>query len=219
MRIDNLLPVLVPLMFIALWAITSIFNRDAQPLPTRTARPPGPGFDPRGQRPQFPQRSMAMNDPRQASSGGSAVAKAGAIPRDSDMMLMDFKSSSPSKEAEAGLRRFSKNRKKTGSKPSIKETSTSSGMSRSMGESISETVGSGLALSPLALPPSPLLQQNSGPLSTMSVASTSTSQGPTTRELDIRSLLLSRSRLQEAWILSEVLRPPLALRIGGRQRT
>src|SRR5437764_360870 len=44
----NLLQFIVPLTFLAIWALTSLFNREAQPLPPRMGRPqnpngPGPG--------------------------------------------------------------------------------------------------------------------------------------------------------------------------------
>src|SRR4051794_31456516 len=47
-RIDNLFQFIVPLTFLAIWALTSLLNREAQPLPPRTGRPrlpegPGPG--------------------------------------------------------------------------------------------------------------------------------------------------------------------------------
>jgi hypothetical protein len=51
--IDNLLQVVVPLAFLAIWALTSLLNREAQPLPPRMGRPqppggPGPGPGPGG---------------------------------------------------------------------------------------------------------------------------------------------------------------------------
>jgi hypothetical protein len=43
MRFEVLIQFIVPLTFLAIWALTSILNRDAQPLPQRQGRPPGPG--------------------------------------------------------------------------------------------------------------------------------------------------------------------------------
>jgi hypothetical protein len=44
MRFDILIQFLVPLAIMAMWALTSLLNREAQPLPTRgTAPNPGPG--------------------------------------------------------------------------------------------------------------------------------------------------------------------------------
>jgi hypothetical protein len=48
MRLEILYQFIVPLTFLAIWALTSLLNRDAQPLPPRPARGPGndvrPGF-------------------------------------------------------------------------------------------------------------------------------------------------------------------------------
>ena len=46
MRIDTLIPFIVPLLFLAIWALTSILNRDSQPLPPRPGRAPGTGMGP-----------------------------------------------------------------------------------------------------------------------------------------------------------------------------
>ena len=43
MRFEILIQFIVPLMFLAIWALTSLLNRDAQPLPPRPGRPPGAG--------------------------------------------------------------------------------------------------------------------------------------------------------------------------------
>ena len=45
MRLEFLLQFIVPLTFLAIWALTSLLNRDAQPLPPRpgAGRGPGPG--------------------------------------------------------------------------------------------------------------------------------------------------------------------------------
>src|SRR5271165_6299281 len=43
MRFEVLIQFIVPLTFLAIWALTSILNRDAQPLPPRPTRLPGPG--------------------------------------------------------------------------------------------------------------------------------------------------------------------------------
>jgi hypothetical protein len=50
MKLEILLQFIVPLSFLAIWALTSLLNRDAQPLPPRPTRGPGPG----GMRPGLP---------------------------------------------------------------------------------------------------------------------------------------------------------------------
>src|SRR5437763_5119447 len=46
MKPEILLQFIVPLTFLAIWALTSLLNRDSQPLPPRPHRGPGSG-DPR----------------------------------------------------------------------------------------------------------------------------------------------------------------------------
>src|SRR4051812_49963997 len=40
---DKIIQFIVPLTFLAIWALTAIFNREAQPLPPRQGRPQPPG--------------------------------------------------------------------------------------------------------------------------------------------------------------------------------
>ncbi len=47
MKTELLLQFIVPLTFLAIWALTSLLNRDAQPLPPRPGRAPGAGGGPR----------------------------------------------------------------------------------------------------------------------------------------------------------------------------
>jgi hypothetical protein len=47
MKAELLLQFIVPLTFLAIWALTSLLNRDAQPLPPRPGRAPGAGGGPR----------------------------------------------------------------------------------------------------------------------------------------------------------------------------
>jgi len=46
MRLEFLLQFIVPLTFLAIWALTSLLNRDAQPLPPRPGAGRGPGSGP-----------------------------------------------------------------------------------------------------------------------------------------------------------------------------
>ena len=46
MKLEFLLQFIVPLTFLAIWALTSLLNRDAQPLPPRPGAGRGPGVGP-----------------------------------------------------------------------------------------------------------------------------------------------------------------------------
>ncbi len=70
MRFEILIQFIVPLMFLAIWALTSLLNRDAQPLPPRPGRPPGAGGTrPLNRLPGQPEpRSPGLGSPAPASS-------------------------------------------------------------------------------------------------------------------------------------------------------
>ncbi len=90
MRFDILIQCIVPLMFLAIWALTSLLNRDAQPLPPRPGRPPGPGGprplnrlpgqpEPRSSGPGSPMQkpaSSALTEPQTMWPGGTAAPTA-----------------------------------------------------------------------------------------------------------------------------------------------
>ena len=75
MRFEILIQFIVPLTFLAIWALTSLLNRDAQPLPPRPGRPPGPG----GVRPQ--NRAPGQAAPRPPGPGAPPPQPEAAAPR------------------------------------------------------------------------------------------------------------------------------------------
>jgi hypothetical protein len=68
MRVEILIQFIVPLMFLAIWALTSLLNRDAQPLPPRPGRMPGGG----GPRPF--NRMPGQPEPRSSGMGSTVQA-------------------------------------------------------------------------------------------------------------------------------------------------
>src|SRR4051812_916514 len=90
MHIDNLFQFIVPLTFLAIWALTALFNREAQPLPPRTGRPQPPGGPGMG-RPSTPVRPESLNrDPSLRWSspvGDRPAARRPARPDDSILII------------------------------------------------------------------------------------------------------------------------------------
>ena len=75
MRFEILVQFIVPLTFLAIWALTSLLNRDAQPLPPRPGRLPGQG----GVRPQ--NRASGQPLQRLPGQGGPPRPPVPAAPR------------------------------------------------------------------------------------------------------------------------------------------
>ena len=90
MKFDILIQFIVPLTFLAIWALTSILNRDAQPLPPRPGgRPPGPGgpqslnrlpapLVTRQTAPGRPSSQLSQAAPSQATAGAATATERAA---------------------------------------------------------------------------------------------------------------------------------------------
>ncbi len=76
MRFEILIQFIVPLMFLAIWALTSLLNRDAQPLPPRPGRPPRAG----GPRPLT--GMPGQTEPRSPGPGAPVQTPASSPPAD-----------------------------------------------------------------------------------------------------------------------------------------
>jgi hypothetical protein len=75
MKLEILLQFIVPLTFLAIWALTSLLNREAQPLPPRPARSPAPG----GARPAMSAPVAGRGDPSGPSRYASGARPAAPV--------------------------------------------------------------------------------------------------------------------------------------------
>lgn len=222
MRLENLVQYIVPLTFLAIWALTSLFNRDAQPLPPRQGDGRGPGPD--GPRPSPRPTSSAMTDrrgEREPSAPPSRVAPGDSGgPRrlrslDEGIVVVESdprRSPTPSQGgSRTTARRGSRGRSSQGTASRQAETPVPRALSAEMSRSHAPLLDHPEALSKLAAP--------SGPLSIaetiLSPTSTTQAQAVSLPRVDadgIRALVRSPERLREAFILAEVIQPPLSRR-------
>src|SRR5262245_15503609 len=97
LHIEKFIQLIVPLVFLAIYALTSILNRDTQPLPPRSGRtPPGPGGPrpPVGRVPSQPLETRTEGlareiPPRWAGSSESSRTAPGGFPRERASDLQD----------------------------------------------------------------------------------------------------------------------------------
>jgi hypothetical protein len=243
-RLDNLFQFIVPLTFLAIWALTSLFNREAQPLPPRGVRGPGPG-GPRpgmgmaGPRPPLERRVdgglREQVAKRQASPGFERrVAPPGPVrSTDNEILIIENEprrgpAPSTARGAPASARRPARSRPTSGSTPTKKiepatprnlSASTSAAITGSSTMTMASQMGQPLALNPLALPPSPLLSPGSVDTSKGIDLKTAAGDRAGLSAADFRQMVRSRARLRESFILNEILQPPLSLRPGRRARS
>lgn len=219
----NLFQFIVPLTFLAIWALTSLINREAQPLPPRTGRPPGPprprpgGGPPSLGRPPERRvepfsRDASTRRPMPANQGRPAPPQPGAG-GDDGILIIESESRKPT--LPPGSRRGSRSRSASVPAPKREEKVTPRALTASMGEEAAANQSRNRELTPLTKMLVPL----SVPVS-QEVAATphtparSASLSALTSQ-EIMLLLKTPAKLREAIILNELIQPPLALR--GKQ--
>jgi hypothetical protein len=238
MRLAQLYQFIVPLTFLAIWALTSLFNREAQPLPPRAGRPPGPP-GPAGPRPS---PGSASSDWRtETIARESAPVRTSSQPgthtgprtdgrMDDGIRVIEVEQRRPIPPPPPGPRIGTPAPRRPGkARPAAKETprraepATPRTLSGSMEHqsSIAKEIGPALVLSPLHLAPSLLLTQASSSVAKIVEEARAHTAGQEAVTLaEIRAQLLVPSRVRETLILKEILEPPLALRnrpIGPRR--
>jgi len=236
MRIDNWFQLIIPLTFFAIWALTAIFNRDAQPLPPRQGRPQGPngprtagGMAPA--RPLEPRPEGPLRDPalRWSSPAGRPQPGPGGLTRggpfagrEEEILIIRPEPSRPARSAgtrspggSSSTRRASRPRSSPAPLPPQDEGTRPRALGAPLAQKLPLPVGRPLELSSLTHPLSPLVPEGATGPATASPPATSAarpSAQPSTLSIDFGLLTGSPARLREAFILSELLQPPLALR-------
>ena len=200
MQIQTLYPYLVPLTFLAIWALTSLFNREAQPLPPRVGRPSGP---PSG----VPGRVAAPNKTRPVQRPPSRA--------DDDLVIIetDKRRASSGALARPTARRQAKPRANTSAGLSNVET-TSRALTDPLDGPTSPSMAYPKGLTPLSLPPSPLNAPSTlAGTKTELIAAGTLDVHPLSAD-QAWELLRSPQRLREALVMSEILKPPKAMSRG-----
>ena len=222
----------MPLTFLAIWALTSLFNREAQPLPPRANRPPGPP----GPRPGLPpaprpierRAEPATGEPTMRWSTGTATVRRAPGRPDDDILIIESEPRRPSPCAfgRAGVADGRRGLAARGFADPVRravvperpEPSTPRALSAEFGQGIANQVNHPLNLGPLAMPQSPL---GSHDLPSIAKVVSEPPRPVPGRALplgiDLRVAMSSPAKLRESFIMNELFQPPLALR-GKRGR-
>lgn len=228
MRIEQLYQFIVPLMFLAIWALTSLFSREAQQIPPRSARPPGPN----GPRPETDSgaaqdwRSEALS--REVSQQPSSrpfpasprPATRSALRPEDGIVILESETSQRRSQSSSAVRQQGTARRPAvkGRKPSLPSRPVESSSQNTLGGSLASTMVSTvepaqgltkLTLGPLSGP----LHGTTHDLMTVSAAAVSRPvdrSGPSAQEL--RELLKSPEKVLQVMLLKELLGPPVSLR-------
>src|SRR5512142_3336320 len=225
MRIDNLFQFIVPLTFLAIWALTSLFNREAQPLPSRTGRAPNPP-DPRpggglSTSPRPPERrpEPLNRDPNQRWANPTPPRRPAGRPDDEILIIepeprrMAPTSAAPPRPGTAASKRPARARpappaaKRPEPAPPRSLSSSMGGMTHPLARL--QEIDLHRDSQAKSVPPEgqrhdlTKLPANDPPRTLFR---------PGAISFDARGALVTPSTLREALILNEILRPPLAIR-------
>jgi hypothetical protein len=247
--------ILISLGILALWALTSLLSRDAQPLPPRPTRDrpddgkPRPQTLARGNQPAMAQSSRTTDrmatETIEARSGArsgegslaSQYARAGARPSSDDIRILESGPRparppatsaggprSPASALSPGSRTSSRkgSRARSGVNPAAAksaEPERQRALSSQIHKSMAQTAGRPLEITPLELPLESLSSSHV-PLGSRGIVDLTRRQSiPSGLDaLAVRKLISSPEKLREIAILTELLKPPLALRPGRRIR-
>jgi len=223
MHIDNLFQFIVPLTFLAIWALTSLFNREAQPLPPRVGRPQPPNGPGKGVA-SATVRSEALNrDPslRWSSppAGDRPVSRRPAGRPDEEILIIEetrrpSAASATRSSAGGATRRGARTRTAPAGTPKRSEVISPRPLTGALGSTIPipQQMTRQLELNPLAMPHSPLLASAPSNITSTVSEPTRMPSRPVPITDDFRLLLNNPAKLREGIIVSEILQPPLALR-------
>ncbi|HEY2157173.1 MAG TPA: hypothetical protein VGH33_16215 [Isosphaeraceae bacterium] len=208
MDLDTLLKAVVPLAFLAIWALTALFNREGNTLPARTVGPPNPY----GPRPSIPPRVAGPADRPPALRWGPQAAAPPRAGGDDDIVIIEGPRLTRSVAPRPPRRIRPKPTPPVAPKPAP-IISTRIGMGN-----VTQSVNQQL-VAPLTI--EPLTSQASAVVSRAVVATAAKPVDLTSSPLSALGLgrsLIEPQRLREAIVISEILRPPLALRGLDRRR-
>ena len=200
---DPLIRAIVPLTFVAIWALTALFNRESKGFPSKA-----PGSTPFGPRPGEP--AMRWAPPAASQPPGVRRVPIG----DNDILIIQNDPARPVRQGQArpsqaaGPRRSAKTKSVA---PPVKKVEPISGRPKLAGvsQNVNQQLATPVGLTPLsAIVPmttstgSDLANAPSAPSKTSAVVTAST----------LTTLMADPIRLREAFIVNELLQPPLALR-------
>jgi hypothetical protein len=219
-HLNSLLQFIVPLTFLAIWALTSLFNREAQPLPPRTGRapiPPGPrpggGFSTAPQ-PADLRPEAAGRDPNVRWGNANGRRTPGRL--DDGIVILESETrrtpTNPSVRSVSAPPKRSARPKPAVVPPERPEPPThhilhsTTGLPHQMGHPLDVHL-QGSTHTPL-LRASQDLARTQPPVNEVPQALTR----PESISFDVRAALVSPSKLREAFILNEIIQPPIAAR-------
>jgi hypothetical protein len=208
----NQMPTVVTTIFVLssiVWALVQILTKEAPPTPNRgQSLGPRPGGLPPAPRPPVREPAPRWTPPvAQPASAGSRLANASddVIILSAETLRTPLPVTPRPAGAAARARPARKTKPTTPAAPGRPEPARKL-LGGGVTQSLSQTLEKPGPLLPMAIGMSPLS------IAPETVRAPETTSPTPTSTLDVRAALMSPSRLREAFVLNELLKPPVALR-------
>jgi hypothetical protein len=232
----------VIMAILLIWALTSLLSREAQPLPPRARRAAGPeglraAPPARMDRPTGPARYLGAEIPPVASVERRPPARleppaALGRPVSADDGIIILESDSRSRNSAAGAasgsrlsrgnqaRRSARGRSQNTTPAKPTDVTRPRALTSLVTQSMAQKKARRLEITPLSSPLAPLsspLHQITGTATPLEPGKTQSAIPPIHSDA-LRAMLAQPTRIREAFLISEILQPPVALRRSSRGR-
>jgi len=203
---EQLIRAIVPLTFLAIWALTSLFNRDSKAFPQR----PAGGPMPLGPRPGEPTLRWTPPPPPQPRNPGARQVPLG----DDDILILppDPMRIRPgqARPAQPAAPRRNNRGKPQAPQPRKPEAPAARQKLSGVNQLVNQQLANPVGMTPLTTIAPMATSTGSDLASAPTSASRTTAPIPTISTLI--PLMNDPARLREAFLVNELLKPPLALR-------
>ena len=204
-ELEVLIKLIIPAILLIFWALSNLFNREsaAQAKGQSPLGPRPPGYP--GARP--PERARPPSQPPRPGPSG----------REDDVMIIRAEPNRPGRAANPQQRRNPGRGRNPQQAQGRKPDAVAARPREQLGGRISSDVSQSLAqqmdIRPLSESTPATVNEMSPSVPTMAAGTT-----PPSTIFDLRTALATQGRIREAFLLNEVLQPPMALRNRGRGR-
>jgi hypothetical protein len=204
---DLILRAIVPISFVAIWALTAVFNRDSKGFPNR---PPGPSPS-NGPRPGDPTLRWSPPAPSKSQSTITRRVPIG----DDDILIIPSDPMRPARTAPSrapqgvGVRRPVKGRQAPAPPRKAEQPSASRAKLAGVNQNVNQSLARPVELTPLTTI-APMVMTSGSDLANAPSAPSKTSTILTVSTL--MPLMHDPIRLRESFIVNELFQPPVALR-------
>jgi hypothetical protein len=200
---NELMKLVIPGIILLVWAVTQLFNKENAPPPS--PRGPSPGPRPGGLPPApRPLERTAAGEPT-LRFGPSSAPRPAPAPRGDEVLVIR----EPTRPAPVA-RRPVRPRAVPPAPPKRPEPAPARSLTTSVSQSLPRDIETSLKIQPLTSTATAASE------STKVTAAVGPGTAPSALQLDLRQTLADRNRVREAFILNELLQPPLALRPSRR---